>query len=294
MSSEPGRRAESAPGQESDPPIAPAPLSGVTRRASPALADERRRARPMHRPRGGAPEGALGALDGCRGALLVPVEVARRRLLEPQPVVLGRLLEEVRRLLQHVLGGRLAGSRRRRAGARAPRRRAPRRARRRATDPRRSSAAGAGGSSAAGSSASTSNGSRSSAGVGLGRVRRGLVRRGRRGLGLGRLRLGGLRLRRLRELGAAARRRAPRAPGARPRPGSAPWRALELEMLADGVVEQSHAPNLPSRLQRYSALHRPVLARPLRPVQRGVRRGHQALLVGSSAPWPARRRRTTR
>ena len=40
--------------------------------------------------------------------LLVPVEVARRLLLEPQAVVLGRLLEEVRGLLQHVL---LAGLR---------------------------------------------------------------------------------------------------------------------------------------------------------------------------------------
>src|SRR3954464_5724241 len=35
--------------------------------------------------------------------LLVPVEVARRLLLEPQAVVLGRLLEEVRRLLEHVV-----------------------------------------------------------------------------------------------------------------------------------------------------------------------------------------------
>src|SRR3954470_15758188 len=35
--------------------------------------------------------------------LLVEVEVARWALLEPQPVVLRRLLEEVRRLLQQVL-----------------------------------------------------------------------------------------------------------------------------------------------------------------------------------------------
>src|SRR3954451_18351492 len=40
---------------------------------------------------------------GRLSGLLVPVEVARRLLLEPQTVVLGRLLEEVRRLLEHVL-----------------------------------------------------------------------------------------------------------------------------------------------------------------------------------------------
>src|SRR4051794_4452303 len=39
----------------------------------------------------------------------VEVEVARRLLLEPEPVVLGRLLEEVRRLLEHVLVGLLGG-----------------------------------------------------------------------------------------------------------------------------------------------------------------------------------------
>src|SRR4051812_29399863 len=42
-------------------------------------------------------------------ALLVEVEVARRALLEPQPVVLRRLLQEVRRLLQQVLGVRIRG-----------------------------------------------------------------------------------------------------------------------------------------------------------------------------------------
>src|SRR3954469_16620550 len=46
-------------------------------------------------------------------ALLVEVEAARRLLLEPEPVVLRRLLEELRRLLEDVLvprclrGGRL-------------------------------------------------------------------------------------------------------------------------------------------------------------------------------------------
>src|SRR5687767_8048177 len=35
---------------------------------------------------------------------LVEVEVARRALLEPQAVVVGRLLEKLRRLLEHVLG----------------------------------------------------------------------------------------------------------------------------------------------------------------------------------------------
>src|SRR5215217_4636018 len=44
---------------------------------------------------------------GPRGAggLLVPVEVARGLLLEPEPVVLRRLLQEVRRLLEDVLFG---------------------------------------------------------------------------------------------------------------------------------------------------------------------------------------------
>src|SRR3954453_2460619 len=39
--------------------------------------------------------------------LLIEVEVARRLLLEPEAVVLGRLLEELRRLLEHVLATRL-------------------------------------------------------------------------------------------------------------------------------------------------------------------------------------------
>ena len=54
--------------------------------------------------------------------LSVEIEVARRLLLEPQPVVLRRLLQEVRRLLEHVLalGRRLGGGRvlDRRAGRR--------------------------------------------------------------------------------------------------------------------------------------------------------------------------------
>src|SRR3954469_7451091 len=37
-------------------------------------------------------------------ASTVEVEVPRGTLLEPEAVVLGRLLEELRRLLQHVLG----------------------------------------------------------------------------------------------------------------------------------------------------------------------------------------------
>src|SRR3954463_3542034 len=49
---------------------------------------------------------SAGRLSG----LLVPVEVARRLLLEPQAVVLGCLLEELRRLLQHVLALLLAGA----------------------------------------------------------------------------------------------------------------------------------------------------------------------------------------
>src|SRR4051812_35734106 len=52
-------------------------------------------------------------LDRCPGwassgaRLIVEVEVARRLLLEPEPVVLRRLLEEVGRLLEHVLLARL-------------------------------------------------------------------------------------------------------------------------------------------------------------------------------------------
>src|SRR3954447_17832892 len=46
------------------------------------------------------------------GRLFVPVEVARRLLLEPQAVVLRGLLEELGRLLEHVLLG--AARRRRR------------------------------------------------------------------------------------------------------------------------------------------------------------------------------------
>ena len=44
-------------------------------------------------------------------ALLVEVEVARRALLEPQAVVVGRLLEELRGLLEDVLAGGLVGRR---------------------------------------------------------------------------------------------------------------------------------------------------------------------------------------
>src|SRR6202022_965319 len=54
--------------------------------------------------------------------LLVEVEVLRRALLEPQAVVLGRLLEELGRLLEHVVV--LAGIRRSPGGLAArPRRR---------------------------------------------------------------------------------------------------------------------------------------------------------------------------
>src|SRR4051812_50077234 len=52
------------------------------------------------RARGSSP--ANGGRTPVR-CLLVPVEVARRLLLEPEPVVLGRLLQELRRLLEDVL-----------------------------------------------------------------------------------------------------------------------------------------------------------------------------------------------
>src|SRR5260370_26819429 len=50
---------------------------------------------------------SCAATCSSRARLLVEVEVARRALLEPEPVVLRSLLQEVRRLLEHVivLGG---------------------------------------------------------------------------------------------------------------------------------------------------------------------------------------------
>src|SRR5205085_3122560 len=66
-------------------------------------------------------------VTGRRTRLLVEVEVAGRALLEPQAVVVGRLLEELGRLLEQVLasgrgrgrcGGRLVGDRRRLVGRR--------------------------------------------------------------------------------------------------------------------------------------------------------------------------------
>ena len=139
--------------------------------------------------------------------LLVPVEVARRLLLEPQAVVLGRLLEEVRRLLQHVL----VFARPRaalRGAARAPRRRGPRRAPRRATGPRRSRAPRrAGGSSAMPGSPS---GSSSTARLERGGSRLRLV-----GCRLARLRLGLLGAARAARIRCAGPGRAPPVPGAR-------------------------------------------------------------------------------
>src|SRR4051812_50172126 len=66
-----------------------------------------------------------GYRRGAGGALLVPVEVARRLLLEPQAVVLRGLLGELGRLLEHVLalGRDLAGGAR---GGPPPRGAAPR------------------------------------------------------------------------------------------------------------------------------------------------------------------------
>ena len=64
-------------------------------------------------------EAATRGLDNCPAerrsvrASVVEVEVARRLLLEPEPVVLRRVLEEVGRLLEHVLVGRRSARRRR-------------------------------------------------------------------------------------------------------------------------------------------------------------------------------------
>ena len=206
-----GRRTESAPGQESDPPLTPAASVGSDEA-------DRRDGRPhtMHRPVVRRSEGASIARWTGVGALLVPVEVARRALLEPQPVVLGRLLEEVRRVLQHVLGGLLA------LLARVGERllgRAPRRAPPRATDRSR---AAAGGGSGAGRAARAP------------RRRTARARRRRRPASTGGF-LGadgparaesasagsalGIRASGFRELRLLASRRAPRAPGARPRRG---------------------------------------------------------------------------
>src|SRR3954469_16846107 len=61
----------------------------------------RRRAVGVQQERAGLDRCPGWAPSGAR--LIVEVEVARRLLLEPQAVVLGRLLEEVGRLLEHVL-----------------------------------------------------------------------------------------------------------------------------------------------------------------------------------------------
>src|SRR5205823_11677537 len=62
------------------------------------------RQRECRLPGGGS--SLLSARPGRVFPLLVEVEVPRRLLLEPQAVVLGRLLEEVRGLLEHVLAFR--------------------------------------------------------------------------------------------------------------------------------------------------------------------------------------------
>ena len=204
------------------------------------------------------------------GALLVPVEVARRALLEPQAVVLGRLLEEVRRLLQDVLARSSSPAG---AGGRAPPRPAPRRARPRATRWPRGRGSG-GGAPAAGSAASTASTSNGSRGAGQARVARRAppqparapdevldgrlggrrdprpVPRRRDGRLGSRLRLARLRpgasaaplggLARARELGAArGTERLVLLPRDLLRIRTV--LALELKMLADCVVEQSHA-----------------------------------------------------
>src|SRR5690606_23120216 len=72
---------------------------------------------PLCRQAGGGLELLGGILRlasaGARGApgSVVEVEVARRALLEPEPVVLGRVLEEVRRLLEDVVLGGSVGER---------------------------------------------------------------------------------------------------------------------------------------------------------------------------------------
>ena len=52
-------------------------------------------------PVGGESSRGRGLLDD--GGLAVEVEVARRALLEPQPIVLGRVLEELGCLLEYIL-----------------------------------------------------------------------------------------------------------------------------------------------------------------------------------------------
>src|SRR4051812_34055403 len=66
------------------------------------------------RPRAGAPQDSSrspGGPTGRPGGSAVEVEVARRLLLEPQPVVLRRLLQELRRLLEHVVAVARRGGR---------------------------------------------------------------------------------------------------------------------------------------------------------------------------------------
>src|SRR5450759_3524092 len=52
---------------------------------------------------GGSSQTSGGRLRASRGRLLVEVEVARRTLLEPETLLLGRLAQEVRGLLEHVV-----------------------------------------------------------------------------------------------------------------------------------------------------------------------------------------------
>ena len=187
----------------------------------------------VHRPLVDGSEAARERLDGCR-ALLVPVEVARRALLEPQPVVLRRLLEEVRRVLEDV------APQPPRAGGRATPRPAPRRARPRATGRARARRSAAAPAPARPARAPRRRTARQNPPQPIPRPPR---------------RRGSARAPRARR----TRARPPRAPQrGRTRP-AADWRpsdlalltldlgevgaarAFELQMLADGVVEQSHA-----------------------------------------------------
>ena len=199
------------------------------------------------------------------------VEVLRRLLLEPEPVVLGRLLEELRRLLEHVLA---------RARRRRPTSASRRRARRRLGGRRRlvlglvrarPGASGLDGCRRLGGGAGVDSGAvcRSSSAAALGLAAGAASAGARRSC-----RSGGRRLvrRRSRARSAASAGSAPASSGATgsrraraeglvleagdlARVGAVP--ALELEVLVDRVVEQSHGHQTLAGRPSYSRVEPP-------------------------------------
>ena len=227
-------------------------------------------------------KGAWTKIRQRSSGLLVPVEAARGLLLEPQSVVLRRLLEELGRLLEHVLAlGRL-GSRGARGGplrlgpggsapgparAPAPDRRGPRpatgpppcRARARRPPARRGSPGISGGSSISGTSATSVTCSSGSTGSG--------ASCGSAGASSPASPAGFANSPRT---GAPSASRSWRETSS----GSAPWRRLSSRC---SRMASSSSP-MP-RLERLLGPDRTVLPGPLGAVQGGVRRGDQRVLA---------------